>query len=339
MSLLRSLAFAMSVASLGCTPYAKAPRMGPNDFPNARPPASRDMRVSAGVPMSPDIELLSLDSPEVQAAMTEFAKSGKPPIVRNKDRRFVRFPYGHTDPVLYCRPLRVCDVELQAGEQILDVALGDAEMWHAQKMESGPAGLRSAHVIFKPVSDGISTNAIITTDRRVYHIGLIARAEMGAGEQQYIRYASFYYPNETVTAWTSAQERHREERLAAEAAAIAATEPAIPVDLYRGYEISGDTVPWRPVEAFDDGRRVYIKMPTAMHVTEAPGLWVIDEAGKQALVNYRVRDGHYIVDKLFAKARLAIGAGRRAKQVFITRVAPSASVAAAGATPEVAHGK
>jgi len=320
-------------ASLACVQYSGAARSGPGAYPNARPPASRAAMASAQVPLSSDVELLALDSAEIQAAMSEFTRSGKPPVVRNKDTRLVRFPYGHTDPVLYCRPLRVCDVELQAGEEILDVALGDAEMWHAQKMESGPAGLRSSHVIFKPVSDGISTNAIITTDRRVYHIGLIARAETGAGEQQYIRYASFYYPNDLVTAWTSTQERRQEEQRAAEAAALAAAEPSIPVDLYHGYLISGDAVPWRPVEAFDDGRHVYIKMSAAMYVTEAPGLWVIDDAGKQALVNYRIRDGHYIVDKLFAKARLAIGTGRQSKAVYITRLFPGDLAAGSAAAP------
>jgi type IV secretion system protein VirB9 len=320
-----AIVLAGALAALGCTQFGKAPRMGPDDFPNASAPASRG--AGASVPMSPSVELLDLDSPEVQAAMKEFTKSGKPPVIRNKDRRLVRFPYGHTDPVLYCKPLRVCDVELQAGEQVLDVALGDTEMWHAQKMESGPAGLRSPHVIFKPVSDGISTNAIITTDRRVYHLGLIARFdETGGNEGQYVRYASFYYPNETVTAWTSANERRQAEMRAAEAAELAAAQAPIPSDLYHGYEISGDTVPWRPVEAFDDGTRVYIKMPTAMHVTEAPGLWVIDEFGEQVLVNYRVRDGHYIVDKVFGKARMAVGTGRKASQVFITRKAPSESV-------------
>jgi type IV secretion system protein VirB9 len=320
-----AIVLAGALAALGCTQFGKAPRMGPDDFPNASAPASRG--AGASVPMSPSVELLDLDSPEVQAAMKEFTKSGKPPVIRNKDRRLVRFPYGHTDPVLYCKPLRVCDVELQAGEQVLDVALGDTEMWHAQKMESGPAGLRSPHVIFKPVSDGISTNAIITTDRRVYHLGLIARFdETGGNEGQYVRYASFYYPNETVTAWTSANERRQAEMRAAEAAELAAAQAPIPSDLYHGYEISGDTVPWRPVEAFDDGTRVYIKMPTAMHVTEAPGLWVIDEFGEQVLVNYRVRDWHYIVDKVFGKARMAVGTGRKASQVFITRNAPSESV-------------
>ena len=315
------LLIASSVLAAGCAPYPGAPRMGPEDFPNARPPRSRVAHTSVGVPMNPDVELLDVESPEIQAAMAEFSKSGKPPIVRHKARRYVRYPYGHSDPLLYCRPLRVCDLELQAGEQVLDVALGDTETWHAQKMESGPAGFRSPHVIFKPVMDGISTNAVITTNRRVYHLGLMARSD-GNGPR-YTRHASFYYPDETVTAWVSAQNRKREEERAALAAALAESQPAIPPRLYHGYEISGDTVPWRPLEVFDDGTRVYVKMPDAMHVTEAPVLWVIDEFGEQILVNYRVREGHYIVDKLFEKARMAVGAGRKASEIFITRKKPS----------------
>jgi type IV secretion system protein VirB9 len=121
----------------------------------------------------------------------------------------------------------------------------------------------------------------------------------------------------------SAKQRQEQARLAEEAAARAAEEPGVPPALYYGYEISGDPVPWRPEKVFDDGTRVYVKMPTAMHVTEAPALWVIDEHGQQNLVNYRIRDGHYIVDKVFSKARMAVGVGRRADEVYITRQKPS----------------
>ena len=102
----------------------------------------------------------------------------------------------------------------------------------------------------------------------------------------------------------------------------------LPATLYRGYEISGDVVPWRPKGAFDDGTRVYIEMPPAMHVTEAPGLWIIDEHGQTNLVNYRVANGLYVVDKLFAKAKLAIGTGEDADEVYITRLRPSETTAA-----------
>lgn len=312
---------------LGCSQFPKAQPMGPDDFPNATPPVSVGGASASGVhavPLSADVELLDSTHPELQAAMKEFGRSGRAPIIRQKDRRFVRFPFGHSDPLLYCKPLRVCDLELQAGEEVLDVALGDTEMWHAQKMESGPAGGRSPHVIFKPVMDDVSTNAVITTDQRVYHLGLIARAdETGSNEQLYTRHASFYYPNETVTAWTTAQARKEEAQAAAQAAQLAATKPEVPAELYHGYEISGDEVPWRPVAVFDDGTRVYIKMPDAMHVTEAPALWVIDEHGEQQLVNYRLREGHYIVDKMFSLARMAVGVGSKANEVYITRRKPS----------------
>jgi len=319
-----SAALAFVAVLNACSSFPKAPRMGPEDFPNARAPLSRAPADAAGVaiPLSPDVDFLDVDSPEMNRAMQQFVESGNAPVIRDNRRGFVRFPYGQSYPLLYCKPLRVCDLELQSGESVLDVALGDTEFWHAQKMESGPAGLRAPHVIFKPVEGEISTNAIITTDRRTYHVGLIA-VDDPDGQQSYFRQAGFYYPDETVTAWTSAQQRADQVKLAEEAAAQNALLPEIPRELYHGYEISGETVPWRPVNVFDDGTRVYIKMPMAMHVTEAPGLWVIDEHGQQNLVNYRIRDGHYIVDKVFSKARMAVGVGSNADEIYITRRKPS----------------
>ncbi len=309
--------------------------MGPEDYPNAAVPLSRASAspAASGLPPDPALEYLDVDHPDLQEPMRQFVETRRPPVIRHKERRSVRYPFGHSDPLLYCKPLRVCDLELQPGEQVLDVALGDTELWHADRMESGPAGLRTPHVIFKPRMDGIATNAVITTDRRIYHLGLVARPdETGQNRQRYVRHASFYYPDAMVTAWTSAEERRRlAER--AELAAATPDEPAIPPRLYHGYEVSGDTVPWRPEEVFDDGARVYIRMPTAMHVTESPGLWVIDEQGEQHLVNYRVRDGHYIVDKIFSKARMAVGVGTKADEVYITRQKPS-EVAAAQAQVE-----
>lgn len=333
------LMLAVLVAS-GCATFEKfepAPRMGPDDFPNARPPLSRDTSpTGVDLPISPDVDFLQADSPEMERAMREFAETGKAPTLKRRSVGTVTFPYGHQYPIIYCKPLRVCQVELQSGEKVINVAMGDNERWHSFPMESGPPGMRTAHVIFTPKDAGhkFQTNAIITTDRRVYHVGLIARAD-GDGIRKYNRHARFYYPDDTVQTWMAASARKAQEREAAEAADLAATQSAIPADLYHGYEISGDKVPWKPLRAFDDGVRVYIEMPVATHVTEAPGVWVIDEHGQQNLVNHRFRDGHYIVDKLFSKARLAVGVGRKADSVFITRQKPSeadlANIEGAGA--------
>ena len=74
------------------------------------------------------------------------------------------------------------------------------------------------------------------------------------------------------------------------------------------YAIEGDTPPWRPLRAFDDGRKVYIEFPTGIGQGEMPPLFVVGPEGDAQLVNYRVRGRHMIVDRLFAAAELRLGA-------------------------------
>ena len=80
---LRSLATAAGALAVmamfsACNSFPKAPRMGPDDFPNARVPLSRAPASNAGVdlPVSPDVEFLQVDSPEMNKAMEQFVESG-----------------------------------------------------------------------------------------------------------------------------------------------------------------------------------------------------------------------------------------------------------------------
>lgn len=326
LQILMTLTFAAFLSSACATHerFDPAPRMGPDDYPNARPPLSFDSSPTADErAISPDVDFLRADSPEMERAMREFTETGQPPTIVRRSVGTVTFPYGHEYPIIYCKPLRVCQVELQPAERVINVAMGDNERWSSFPMESGPPGRRTAHVVFTPLDAGhtFQTNAIITTDRRVYQVGLISRPDSD-GRRKYNRHARFYYPDETVQTWMSDNARKAQEHAAAAAAELAARQSAIPADLYHGYAIEGDEVPWMPIRAFDDGARVFIEMPIATHVTEAPGVWVIDEQGQQNLVNHRFRDGHYIVDKVFSKARLAVGVGNKANSVFITRLKP-----------------
>ena len=84
------------------------------------------------------------------------------------------------------------------------------------------------------------------------------------------------------------------------------------------YAIEGDNPPWRPVSAFDDGSKVYIEMPSGIAQGEAPPLFVIGPEGDGQLVNYRVRQNYYIVDRLFAAAELRMG-GEHQQTVRISR--------------------
>jgi len=307
----------LALLGLGCASYPKAPRMGPEDYPNATAPLSRQRAaVTAGeVPPDPAIEYLEIDHPDLQEPMRQFMETGRPPVIRHKDRRYVRYPFGHSDPLLYCKPLRVCDIQLQAGESVLHIALGDSERWIASKMESGPADGRAPHVVVKPTEFDVSTNLVITTDRRVYHLGLISNQEDRSG---YFRSVRFYYPQETVQRWASAEAKLRDD--VHRKRDVARLPLVSPEGLNFGYRIEGDRVPWRPVQAFDDGTRVFLQMSGAMAATEAPALFVRSASEDQALVNYRLRGRYFVVDKLFAQAVLVLGIGGDQKRITVTRL-------------------
>jgi len=91
-------------------------------------------------------------------------------------------------------------------------------------------------------------------------------------------------------------------------------EAAVPVDsglsldhLRFRYAITGDHPPWRPVQAFDDGSKVYIQFPRRIDQGEMPPLFVVGPDGGNQVVNYRVRGIYYIVDRLFPAAELRLG--------------------------------
>jgi type IV secretion system protein VirB9 len=46
---------------------------------------------------------------------------------------------------------------------------------------------------------------------------------------------------------------------------------------------------------------------------------ILGQDGKGELVNYRVKDQLYVVDRLFDRAQLILGAGKKAQKVEITR--------------------
>jgi type IV secretion system protein VirB9 len=86
------------------------------------------------------------------------------------------------------------------------------------------------------------------------------------------------------------------------------------------YAIEGDNPPWRPLRAFDDGRRVYIEFPRGIAQGEMPPLFIVGPQGKTSeLVNYRVRGSHIVVDRMFAAAELRLGDGGAQQRVRIVR--------------------
>ncbi len=220
---------------------------------------------------------------------------------------------------LYAAPEQVSDVALQPGEELVAVSAGDTVRWVIGDTASGAGDDRQVHVLVKPFAPGLKTNLVVTTDRRTYHLALESteRTSMAA--------VSWRYPQDHLIALKQQNERAAREGPIAQGVAL---------DKLRfQYEISGDTPAWRPVRAFDDGSKVYIEFPARIDQGEAPPLFVVGPTGETELVNYRVRNNYYIVDRLFAAAELRLGQNPQ-QVVRISRThVKSRAASAAGATP------
>lgn len=205
---------------------------------------------------------------------------------------------------LYTMPGRISDIALQPGESLTSVAAGDTVRWTVGDTTSGSGEGKRTHILVKPFSAGLSTNLVISTDRRVYRIQLSSRTSAAMPA------ISWTYPADELLAW----QRQRD-------ASEAAKPVSASVEIERlnfNYRISGDRPPWLPLRAFDDGRRTWIEFPPSIAVGEAPPLFVLGDKGEAQLVNYRVSERYYIVDRLFAAAELRLG-GKKQKIVRITR--------------------
>ena len=261
-------------------------------------------------------QVLAAQPPEVQQAIKEHDKSGVWPIY--KTPAYTLYPYSQgPPPAVDCEPLRTSDIQLQPGETITDVAIGDSERWMATPASSGDPRDPVPHLAVKPQAPAIQTNLTIYTTKHIYHLLLRSRGSHAMQEVE------FYYPDELITAMKSADS-------AAKAPQDAAADPPAddsvnvvkvanvdPAQLNFAYNVGGPNVPWKPIRAFDDGSHVYIQMSPGMKSSEAPALLVNAGSGTQ-MVNYRVKGNYYVVDRLVTDAILIAGVGRDQDRVTIS---------------------
>jgi type IV secretion system protein VirB9 len=201
---------------------------------------------------------------------------------------------------IYAAPGLITDIALEPGEQLTGsgpLSAGDTVRWVVGDTESGSGETRRVHIMVKPTRPGLETNLVVNTDRRTYLIELRSR------EKPYMPSVAWFYPED------------RTDR-----ARIAALAPVIPevADRRYRYVIEGDNPPWRPVSAYDDGRKVYIEFSPGIAQGEMPPLFVIGPDGKAEIVNYRAHQSVLIVDRLFAAAELRLG-GESQQKVRIVR--------------------
>ena len=238
----------------------------------------------------------------------------------------VVYIYGQGMPVLVCAPLRVCAIELEVGEHLQsEPQLGDSRRWEITPVLSGSGLDETPILIVKPIEAGLETDLIVPTDRRTYVIRLVS------DPTRFVSRLAFQYPDEDRAKWADFEARQNEakrnaESIAEERRANDKKDGVLPMGenavdrLYLDYKMTGDEH-LRPDHVFDDGQHTYLIYPNDGRFRELPTLLLVVN-GKTELVNFRVDGSRYIVDRLFDKAVLVVGVGKKQTRITITREAP-----------------
>jgi type IV secretion system protein TrbG len=227
----------------------------------------------------------------------------------------VLYSYGAGLPTVVCAPLRVCIIELQAGEKIVgEPQIGDSVRWNISPALYGGGDNATSVIVLKPQVPGLDTNLLVTTDRRAYYLRLVSKPE------DYVARVAFLYPeDDSAQRWQKhmAEQQMNEKQTKKAAEVLPAMITAEKLNF--GYRIEGGDQFLRPLRVYDDGSKTFIQMRRELQYREAPVLLVLGRDGKGEMTNYRVREQTYIIDRLFDRARLVLGTGKKSQKVEISR--------------------
>jgi len=243
----------------------------------------------------------------------------------------ISYRFGESEPVVTCTVLRACVIELEVAEALVDDPIaGDQARWIITTARAGKGGA-STLVIVKPKACEVTTNLVLSTDRRIYDLDLDSPpcpARATNPKRAYTRHIRFSYPNESNGFTGSpAPESTLTE--------IADSVPRKPGELH-GVEKSNrsDTAwntqyrvvrdsrgpfgflgrkhavfPWQPTRIADDGAHIYVSLPPLARKYPSPVLYALEDDDSRTIVNYNLRDSVIVTDRLFKRGVLVIPSG------------------------------
>ncbi len=187
-------------------------------------------------------------------------------------------------------PNFITDIMLEPGEYLVSSpAAGDTERWILGEASSGENEHARTHIYVKPLMAGLKTNYIIATNRRVYHLDLTSSLLGG------MRSVGWNYPTGFNRLSRAPQEP---------------PQSGVPLDRldwgYRVSDIRGNP-PWKEVRIATDGAKSYIFFPYRFSHGEAPILFAQGEDKSVEVINYRVYNNYYEVDRFLVAGELRSG--------------------------------
>lgn len=207
---------------------------------------------------------------------------------------------------IYCQAYRVTDVQLEPGEQVLEMPfLSENQVWEIGAGVSRVNNQDVQHFFLKPSMAGLTTSMIIITDRRIYHLLL------KSFKDSYMSIVRWEYPNTMPFSMSSKAGFVGKNGSVKSENSFTGVDPQfLSFDYKMTYSLFKKPA-WLPTLVYDDGRRTYIKMNEIVLHRESPALF----NHKNELINYRVEKNLIIIDQLIDKVTLK----RKNEKVTITK--------------------
>ena len=179
----------------------------------------------------------------------------------------------------------------EPGEKLQTLSMGgDSSAWQIQPSDS--------RIFIKPVSDNpedAKTNALIVTNKRVYHF-ILEAAEVGPegiDDPNLVFQTQFVYPDSATDIVQQYNTSSKDLPDLSE-----------PENYHFNYTISGnETI--APLRVFDDGEFTYLQFTKKN--AELPAIFMVDSEMKEALVNYRAVEDYIIIERVTSQFTLRHG--------------------------------
>lgn len=199
------------------------------------------------------------------------------PMASTNDAHFQTIKY-HPEQVVQLMVSQGYELTIAfaSGEQIDNIAIGDASSWQVTPNKRGD------YLFIKLIGNGLnSTNLTVITSMRTY-IFMLTPAYGGENELPFL--VKFEYPNQDSD---KSQNSDNAKRVA----------PA------KKYKLSGNNM-LKPIIIYDDGLQTFIEFSPKQ---DMPAIYSLDESGNTSLIDGKIRDGKYVIDSINRRLLFRLG--------------------------------
>ncbi len=175
-------------------------------------------------------------------------------------------------------------IELQPGEKIETLALGDSIAWKVEPNRKGDI------IFVKPIEKNAQSNLNVVTSKRVY--AFILRSNTHPPQSQ-IYAVRFRFPDDEASEKLLGEARQR--------AAFPNLKSLNIANANSDYGYKGASAN-KPLTIFDDGTKTWFRFEG-----ETPSIYIVDADRNESLVNFRTEGPYVVVDKVSAQWTLRNG--------------------------------